>query len=113
MLKQIALATALAIAASSSFADERYVGADVGSSRLNNQAERHDSYGFYLGYDLAPTFAVEFSARRLGDFKVCCQHSKIDQAAVSLIGAIPLGELSIYGRVGYNKLKYTPKLPHS
>jgi OOP family OmpA-OmpF porin len=121
MFKQIAIAAALTVVASSSFASEygyssfypsNYVGGDIGSTRLNGQSERHNSYGVYVGYEFAQNFAFEIGARRLGEFDACCHHLIIDQAAVSLIGALPLGNLSVFGRIGYNKLKITAKPPH-
>lgn len=115
MFKQIAIAAALAVVASSAFADwdasfypSNYVGGDAGSTRLKGQSDRHNAYGLYVGYEFVPNFALEVGARRLGEFNVCCSHVKIDQAAVSLIGAVPLGNaFNVFGRIGYNKLKAT------
>jgi OOP family OmpA-OmpF porin len=133
MFKQIAVAAALAIAASSSFAYDysygygdpvriatptnlptRYIGADVGSTSFDAQSDsRYNSYGLYAGVEFVPNFALEVGARRLGDFNACCRHLKIDQAAISLIGTLPLdSDLNIFGRVGYNKLKVTAKPGH-
>jgi hypothetical protein len=126
MFKQIAVAAEFAIVASSSFASDgvrsatptnlptRYIGGDAGSSSFDNQSDRrHNSYGVYAGIEFVPNFALEVGARRLGNFGVCCSHLKIDQAAISLIGALPLGSnVNIFGRVGYNNLKTTAKPGH-
>jgi OOP family OmpA-OmpF porin len=126
MFTQIAVAAALALVASSSFGSDavrsatptnlptRYIGGDVGSSSFDSQSDRrHNSYGLYAGVEFVPNFAVEVGARRLGDFGVCCSHLKIDQAAISLIGALPLDRnFQLFGRVGYNKLKLTSRPGH-
>jgi OOP family OmpA-OmpF porin len=121
MFKQIAIAGTLAIVASSSFANgpgdpdfypSNYVGLDAGSTRLTAKSVRSNSHGIYLGYEFAPNFAIEVGARRLGDFDECCHHLLFDQAAISLVGALPLGNLSIFSRIGYNKLRVSAKPPH-
>ena len=119
MFKQIAIAAALGVVASASAADwepsfypSNYIGGDVGSTRLSGKSDRHNSYGLYLGYEFVPNFAVEIGARRLGDIGLCCHHLLFDQAAVSLLGAVPLGDFHVFGRVGYNKLKVSTKPPH-
>jgi OOP family OmpA-OmpF porin len=119
MFKQLAIAGALAIVATSSFAGgdlgfypSRYVGADVGSTKLKGQSERSNSHGVYLGYVFAPNFALEVEARRLGEFDFCCHHLEFDQAAISLAGLVPLGDFRVFGRIGYNKLRITAKPPH-
>jgi OOP family OmpA-OmpF porin len=124
MFKQIAIAGALSIVASSSFANgapgdnpefypSNYVGFDVGSTRLTDQSVRHNSHGLYLGYEFAPNFALEVGARRLGTFDHCCHHLVFDQAAISLVGTVPLGgNFNIFSRIGYNKLRIMAKPPH-
>lgn len=122
MFKQIAIAAALAVVASSASSDEwdasffpsSYIGGDVGSTRLNGQTDRHNSYGVYVGYEFVPNFALEVGARRLGDFKACCARVKIDQAAVSVIGAVPLGNaFNVFARIGFNKLQTTSAAEHT
>jgi OOP family OmpA-OmpF porin len=121
MLKQIAIAGVLTIVASSSFAygpgdpefyPSNYVGFDVGSTRLTDTSVRHNSHGLYLGYEFAQNFAFEVAARRLGAFDHCCHQLIFDQAAISLVGAVPLGNFNIFSRIGYNKLRITAKPPH-
>ena len=121
MFKQIAIAGALAIVTSSSFAygpgdpefyPSNYFGFDAGSTKLTDKSVRHNSYGLYVGYEFAQNFALEVGARRLGEFDACCHHLIFDQAAISLVGAVPLGNLSIFSRIGYNKLRITAKPPH-
>ena len=115
MFKKIAVAAALAVVASSSFAAGNpsfYVGGDVGSTKLDGLSDRQNSYGAYVGYEFVPNFAVEVGARRLADFDVRVSTTnvgvKVDQTAISLIGALPLGSgFNVFGRLGYNKLSAT------
>jgi opacity protein-like surface antigen len=113
MFKKIAIAAALAIVASSSFAaDVRpsfYAGADVGNTKFDGISGRHNSFGGFLGYNFNQNIAVEAGYRRLGDFDLNVNGSNVnttvDQAAVSVIGTLPLSSgFNVFSRVGYNKL---------
>jgi len=113
MFKKIAVAAALAIVASSSFAAPSfYVGGDVGSTKLDGLSDRQTSYGAYAGYEFMPNFAAEVGVRRLADFDVNFSNTNVgvtvDQYALSLIGTLPLsGGFNVFGRLGYNKLNAT------
>jgi OOP family OmpA-OmpF porin len=111
MFKKIAIAATLAMLASSSFAaGPVYGGVDFGSTKIDGDSDRHSSYGGFLGYNFHENFAIEAGYRRLGDFDEMVGNTrvgvKIDQAALSLVGTLPLsGGFNVYGRLGYNRLE--------
>lgn len=113
MFKKIAFAAALAIVASSSFAQERpafYAGADVGSTKFDGMSDRQSSFGGFVGYQLNQSFAVEVGYRRLADF----DSVTVDQTHASVIGILPLqSNFNIYGRLGYNHLDTKATAPFS
>lgn len=115
MFKKIALAAALAIVASSSFAQAQvrpsvYAGVDVGSTKLDGISDRQSSFGGFVGYQLNQSFAVEAGYRRLADF----DNVTINQTHASVIGILPLqSNFNIYGRLGYNHLESRVSLPYS
>jgi opacity protein-like surface antigen len=113
MLKKIAFAAALAIVASSSFAQVRpsfYAGADVGSTKFDGMSDRQSSFGGFVGYQLNQSFAVEAGYRRLADF----DSVTVDQTHASVIGILPLqSNFNIYGRLGYNHLDTKASAPFS
>jgi OOP family OmpA-OmpF porin len=113
MFKKIAFAATLAVMACSASAQVRpgfYAGADVGSSRLEEHYDRENSFGGFLGYQFSTNFAAEAGYHRLADFDSgfpgsSISHLKINQTAVSVIGAVPFGNgFNVYGRLGYNHL---------
>lgn len=113
MFKKIAVAAALAIAASSSIAAPSfYVGGDVGSTKLDGLSDRQTSFGAYVGYEFMPNLAVEGGVRRLADFDVRVSNTNVgvtlDQYAISLVGTLPLSSgFNVFGRLGYNKVNAT------
>lgn len=118
MLKQIAVAAALAIVASTAAAAEvpaYYVGVDAGSSKLDGLKNRHTSIGLFAGYNINKTFAVEGTYRRLADVVTSefgpTADFKLDQVAISGIAAMPVGaNFNVYGRLGYNNINAKVKV---
>ncbi|NHZ93972.1 outer membrane beta-barrel protein [Massilia sp. CCM 8733] len=109
VFKKIALAAALAVMASSSFAAEAnkfYVGGDFGTTKVDDYSDRETGYGAFVGYNITPTIAVEAGYRRLASFEEYRTDVTFDQAAISVIGSIPLSSgFGLYGRLGYNRLE--------
>lgn len=108
MFKKIAIATTLALLASTSFASDRapiYVGTDLGTSEVEEISGRATGYGAYVGYALSPAFAIELGYRRLGHFTEGNVSARVHQSSVSFIGGIPLSTgLHLFGRLGFNRL---------
>lgn len=108
MFKKIAIAAALAIVASSSFAATQpaiYVGADLGSSKIDGFSGQSTSFGGFAGYQFNENFAVEGGYRRFAKGSYSTVDLTFNQAAVSVIGSLPVApQFSVYGRVGYNRL---------
>lgn len=117
MFKKIALAAALAIVASSSFAQAQtqvrpsmYAGVDVGSTKIDAISDRQSSFGGFLGYQFNQSLAVEAGYRRLADF----DNVTVNQTHASVIGILPLqSNFNIYGRLGYNHLESRVSQPYS
>lgn len=113
MCKKIAAIAALMIASSSAFAVEPgalYAGVDIGKTKIDDWSDRETSYGGFVGYKFHPNFAAEFGYRRLGDAEAFGADIKVDQASLSLIGSLPLGNnFDLYGRLGYNRLEADAK----
>jgi len=108
MFKKIAVAAALSLMASSSFAagpTAFYGGLDVGSTKIDDFDQSKASFGGFLGYGFNQFFAVELGYRYLGKFDVYGSDIKAKQTHVSVIGSYPLNNrFDVYGRLGYNKL---------
>lgn len=110
MFKQIAAAV-LVIASSSAFAAQPqtvYIGADVGKSEIkyDGAKSRDTSVGAFVGYNILANLAVEAHIRRLGEFDVYGVNVKGEQAGVSVLGSIPLGNnYSLIGRLGVNRIE--------
>lgn len=121
MFKKIAVAAALAIVASSSFAAGKpsfYVGGDVGSTKLDGLSDNQTSYGVYAGYEFMPNFAVELGAHRLADFDMRYGTSnvnvKLNETALSLIAGLPFGQgFNVFGRLGYANMSATATSTYS
>jgi OOP family OmpA-OmpF porin len=115
MFKKIAIAAALAIVTSSSFAADKpffYAGADVGSSKFDDLSDRQNSFGGFVGYSFNQNIAIEAGYRRLADFDLNYGNTKVgvtlDQAAVSVVGTLPLSNgFNVFSRLGYNRLNAT------
>ena len=113
MIKHIAAAAALAILSSAAVAADRapiYVGADLGTTKIDNIGDRSNSYGIFAGYQLTPQFAIEAGYRRLADYDLSVGALRgnvtLDQTALSVVGTLPLSNaFNVYGRLGYNHLK--------
>jgi OOP family OmpA-OmpF porin len=113
--RKIAIAAALAIVTSSSFAADKpffYAGADVGSSQFDDLSDRQNSFGGFVGYSFNQNIAVEAGYRRLADFDLNFGTTAVgvtlDQTAVSVIGTLPLSSgFNVFSRLGYNRLNAT------
>ena len=109
MIKNIAAAAALLLASTAAFAAQPntfYAGADVGKTRVSDWSERETSYGAFVGYNFHQNFAVEGGYRRLGEDKYGGYKLTGDQAALSVVGSLPVAErVSVYGRLGVNRLE--------
>lgn len=109
MFQKIAAAAALIIASSTAIAVEPgslYAGVDAGKTKLEGWSDRETSFGAFVGYQFHPSFAAEFGYRRLADTEAFGADVKADQAALSVIGSLPLANnFSLYGRLGYNHIE--------
>jgi OOP family OmpA-OmpF porin len=107
MFKKVIVAAILATAAASSFAATPgfYVGADLGSTKVDGLSGDKTSVGAFAGYSFNQNFAVEGAYRRLGKWDVMGYSVDADQTAVSLIGTLPLNaQFNVYARLGYNNM---------
>lgn len=91
-----------------------YAGADIGTTKGEGSSERKSGYGAFAGYQINSTFALEGGYRRVvhydASFDVYNYHVRIDQLALSVLGSIPLNQgLSLYGRLGYNRLNFSAR----
>lgn len=109
MFKKIAVAAALVLLASSSFAAERayiYAGADFGTTDIDGLAGRSTSFGSFIGYQFTANLGVEANIRRLADTTERFTDVRVVQMGLSLVGTLPLSNgLNVFGRVGHNKLE--------
>jgi hypothetical protein len=109
MFKKIIAAAALATIAASSFAATPgtiYAGVDVGSSKVDDISGHDTSYGAFVGYNFAQNFAVEGGYRRLGSLDVTGGDIRFNQAAVSVIGTLPIANgFSVFSRLGFNRVE--------
>lgn len=114
MFKKIALAATLVLLASPSFAAENaafYVGADVGTTKIDTVSDRDTSYGAFFGYKFNKNVAVEASYRYLAKVKVplgkyVTSDMSYNQYALSVIGILPLSSgFEVFGRLGRNSLE--------
>jgi OOP family OmpA-OmpF porin len=120
MLKKIVATAALAVMAASSFAGTAgtlYGGLDVGSTKVDDMPGKETSFGGFVGYNFHQNFALEAGFRRLASYNIpryCaavttpCEDMTLDldQIALSVLGSVPLGQgFSVFGRLGYNRLK--------
>jgi hypothetical protein len=109
MFKKFAVAAALALVASSSFAAAPtafYGGLDVGSTKLDGFDDNKTSFGGFVGYGFNQFVAVELGYRQLGKFDVYGVDVKAKQTHLSVVGSYPLmPQLDVYGRLGYNNLR--------
>jgi OmpA-OmpF porin, OOP family len=112
MFQKIAIAAALVIASSGAIAggtSKFYAGADVGTTKLDGDANQESGYGAFAGYQLNQNIAVEAGVRRLADvddsFGGVNFNSHLDQLSLSAVGTLPLSNgFSVFGRLGINRL---------
>lgn len=108
MIKQIAAAILMAatsFAASATEATPYYIGVDAGVSKLDH-VDNENSFGIFGGYKFTPNVAVEASFRKLGKFGIYGVNVDTKQTAISVLGSAPVAaNLSVYGRIGYNRLE--------
>jgi hypothetical protein len=109
MFKKLVIASALALAASASFAQTApgvYAGLDVGSSKADDYDDRETSFGGFVGYNFNENFALEGGYRSLYD----ADNVEATQTALSVIGTLPLSNgFNVFGRLGYNRLAVEAK----
>ena len=109
MFKKLAIAAALAVAASSSFAAPTgyYAGLDLGSTKIDDLDDSKTSFGGFLGYGFNQFFAVELGYRQLGKWDLGYGVDlKAKQTHLSVVGSYPVTpQFDIYGRLGYNNLR--------
>jgi opacity protein-like surface antigen len=109
MFNKIAVAAALAFAATSAFAAAPtafYGGVDAGSTKVDDFGDNKAGVGGFLGYGFNQNFAVELGYRQLGTWDVQGADFKVKQTHLSLVGSYPLNaQLDLYGRLGYNQLR--------
>lgn len=113
MFKKFAIAASIAAslasfatgATAADNATQPYIGVDGGATKFDGFSGRHGSFGGFVGLQFTPNIAVEGAYRRLGAMTVAGVDVSTDQAALSLIGSIPMGNaFSAFGRLGYNRL---------
>jgi OOP family OmpA-OmpF porin len=112
MFKKLALSLALAALSSAAFGADAlsyYGGADIGLTRFDGVAGSNTSIGGFVGVRLTEHLALEGAYRRLGEFDEQAGALKVTvaakQAALSLVGFLPVSAgLTVYGRIGYNRL---------
>lgn len=108
MIKQIATAIVMAatsFAATAAEATPYYVGVDAGVTRVDHLSNE-TSFGVFGGYKFTPNVAVEAGYRKLGKFGVYGVNADLKQAAISVLASAPVADkLSVYGRLGYNRLE--------
>jgi len=103
MFKKLAIAAALAVAASSSFAAPTgvYAGLDLGSTKIDDVDDSKTSFGGFLGYGFNQFFSAEVGYRRLGKW----DDVTVNQTQLSVVGSYPIApQFDIFGRIGYNHL---------
>ena len=112
----LALTLLAAFAAPAMAANDFYVGADVGSSRLtdDNLKIKGTSYNLFAGYNFNETFALEGGYHSLVNkdvkFENVTVKTKVYALQLSVIGNLPLSkEFSLFGRLGLNSVKSNAK----
>ena len=112
MFKKIAIAAALSLIASASFAQAgpaAYAGGQVNSTKINDIDSRHTGAGLFVGYQFNENFAIEAGYARLANVDLTYGGSavnlKFNQSALSGIATMPLSNgFNVFGRLGYNRL---------
>ena len=117
MKKQFSLLAIAAVLAAPAFADNFYVGGDVGSSKIEadagngfNASKTDTTYSVFGGYQFHPNFAAEVAYRDLGkvesQFGNSFDRIKAHAIQASLVGSYALNnEVSVFGRLGVASIK--------
>jgi OOP family OmpA-OmpF porin len=110
MKKHIAFSLAALLAAAPVLAGTPYVGVDAGRTTLSEADVSGNGAGVYGGYRFNDSFALEAGYRRLFSETVTelGVPVKIKGSALqaSLVGYLPVAQdLSLFGRLGVNRLK--------
>jgi len=110
MFKKIAIVATLSVLAGSAFAADEpkwYAGADVGTTKWDQHGAHENGVGAFLGYRINDTFALEGSARRLGEFASGANFSEtVDQLSISGLASVPMGNgFKAFGRLGVNNMR--------
>jgi len=112
MFKKIAIASAFALMASTSFAQTTpgvYAGGQISSTDLDGVDDRETGAGLFVGYQFNETFGLEFGYNRLADidnFGGSRVNVKLNQMALSGIATLPLSNgFNVFGRLGYSRLE--------
>lgn len=112
MIKQIAAAILMAatsFAASATEATPYYIGVDAGKTKVDHFGN-DTSFGVFGGYKFTPNVAVEASFRKLGEFGFYGVTTDVKQTAISVLVSAPVADkLSVYGRIGYNRLEVSAR----
>ncbi|MES2125687.1 MAG: outer membrane beta-barrel protein [Pseudomonadota bacterium] len=111
MFKKIAIAAALAMIASSSFAADVagvYAGASVGSTKVDGLSGHKTSLIGFVGYQFTDALAAEASYGRVAKYDFYPATVKMNQTALSVVGSVPMGNgFKLFGRLGYNYMEAT------
>lgn len=117
MKTKLALLALAAAIAAPAFAQDFYVGADIGQSKLEADvgngytASKHEtSWSVFGGYQFHPNFAVELGYRDLGKVSESYAGSnyslEADAVELSVVGKLPLNDqFDVYGRLGMGSIK--------
>jgi OOP family OmpA-OmpF porin len=120
MKKLLALALIAACAAPAMAANDFYIGADLGSSRVTDDGLKFTgtSYALFAGYNFTQAFAVEAGYRSLGSDTLKVGAANVDLSAysvqLSMIGSLALSkEFSMFARLGVNSIHSEAKFAGS
>ena len=108
MIKQITAAIVMAATSFAAAAAEPtpfYIGADAGVTKVDH-FDNENSFGIFAGYKFTPNVAIEANYRKLGEFGAYGYNADVSQAAISVLASAPVANnVSVYGRLGYNRLE--------
>lgn len=108
MLKKIAVAALLTAMMAPVFAADVpafYLGADFGSTKVDDFGGRKTSFGGFAGYQFNSNWSLEGGYRRLASEKMYGVEVDMNQTALSMIGTMSVGnDVQLFGRLGYNEL---------
>ena len=112
MFKKIAIAAALSLIASASFAQAgpaSYAGGQINSTKIDGIGGNHTGAGLFVGYQFNENFAIEAGYARLANADITYSgvpvNLKFNQSALSGIATMPLSNgFNVFGRLGYNRV---------